>query len=380
MPDGEGPFPLVIFIHGFKGFMDWGPFPLVAKQLAVAGCMVVRFNGSHNGTTPEHLTTFADPEAFGRNTFSIELDDLGRVLDWSLAELPVDRKRIALLGHSRGGGLAICKAAEDPRVTRLVTWAAVHSFDHFWTPALLTRWQRDGVQYVVNSRTGEQLPMYITLYDDFMAHHARFDILTLASHISIPWLIIHGTADEAVKVEAAHQLHLTTSATMMFGHIETNRERMDHFVRLREVQARKPASAKGFLAFIPWPFQDEDTMLKRLKRARNTVTGDEYVRMIAMSRIMLPNIINVQASWLTVGKSIAQVCLHAGANDFGSIMIEENVVSAAGAPFRFTANGIQQAIREAGFVPQLRNQQYEFREIPATIEQQTLNHQTMVID
>ncbi len=207
MPDGEGPFPLVIFIHGFKGFMDWGPFPLVAKRLAAAGCMVVRFNGSHNGTTPEHLTTFADPEAFGRNTFSIELDDLGRVLDWGLAEIPVDRKRIALLGHSRGGGLAICKAAEDPRVTRLVTWAAVHSFDHFWTPALLTRWQRDGVQYVVNSRTGEQLPMYITLYDDFMAHHARFDILTLASHISIPWLIIHGTADEAVTVAAAHQLH-----------------------------------------------------------------------------------------------------------------------------------------------------------------------------
>jgi cyclic dehypoxanthinyl futalosine synthase len=187
--------------------------------------------------------------------------------------------------------------------------------------------------------------------------------------------------DEWLAVmEAAHQLHLTTSATMMFGHIETNRERMDHFVRLREVQARKPASAKGFLAFIPWPFQDEDTMLKRLKRARNTVTGDEYVRMIAMSRIMLPNIVNVQASWLTVGKSVAQVCLHAGANDFGSIMIEENVVSAAGAPFRFTANGIQQAIREAGFIPQLRDQQYAFRDIPATIEQQALNHQTMVID
>lgn len=187
--------------------------------------------------------------------------------------------------------------------------------------------------------------------------------------------------DEWLAVmEAAHQLHLTTSATMMFGHIETNRERMDHFVRLREVQARKPASAKGFLAFIPWPFQDEDTMLKRLKRARNTVTGDEYVRMIAMSRIMLPNIINVQASWLTVGKSVAQVCLHAGANDFGSIMIEENVVSAAGAPFRFTANGIQQAIREAGFIPQLRDQQYAFRDIPATIEQQALNYQTMVID
>lgn len=187
--------------------------------------------------------------------------------------------------------------------------------------------------------------------------------------------------DEWLAVmEAAHQLRLTTSATMMFGHIETNLERMQHFVRLREVQAKKPADAKGFLAFIPWPFQDEGTLLQRLKRARNTCTGDEYVRMIAMSRIMLPNIVNVQASWLTVGKAVAQVCLHAGANDFGSIMIEENVVSAAGAPFRFTANGIQQAIREAGFVPQLRDQQYRFRDLPASIEQQALDTAGMVVD
>ena len=106
-------------------------------------------------------------------------------------------------------------------------------------------------------------------------------------------------------MRAAHQLHLTTSATMMFGHIETNLERMQHLVKLREVQSEKPADAKGFLAFIPWPFQDEDTILKKLKRARNTVTGDEYVRMIAMSRIMLPNVKNIQASWLTVGKQVA---------------------------------------------------------------------------
>lgn len=181
-------------------------------------------------------------------------------------------------------------------------------------------------------------------------------------------------------MRAAHQLRLTTSATMMFGHIETNYERMDHLVRLRAVQAEKPADAKGFLAFIPWPFQDEDTILKKLKRARNTVTGDEYVRMIAMSRIMLPNVINIQASWLTVGKAVAQVCLHAGANDFGSIMIEENVVSAAGARFRFTANGIQDAIREAGFRPQLRNQQYEYRELPANMVQQDLNRVALIVD
>ena len=181
-------------------------------------------------------------------------------------------------------------------------------------------------------------------------------------------------------MHAAHNLHLTTSATMMFGHIETNWERMDHFVRLREVQEKKPEDAKGFLAFIPWPFQDEDTILKKIKRARNTCTGDEYVRMIAMSRIMLPNVVNIQSSWLTVGKQVAQMTLHGGANDFGSIMIEENVVSAAGANFRFTADGIQEAIREAGYRPQLRNQEYEYRDLPENIIQQQLDTANMIVD
>lgn len=181
-------------------------------------------------------------------------------------------------------------------------------------------------------------------------------------------------------MRAAHQLRLTTSATMMFGHVETNPERMEHLAAIRQVQSEKPEDAKGFLAFIPWPFQDEDTILRKLKRARNTVTGDEYVRMIALSRIMLPNVLHIQASWLTVGKKVAQICLHSGADDFGSIMIEENVVSAAGAAFRFTAQGIQDAIREAGFSPQLRNQQYEYRELPEHTEQQQLDHATMIVD
>jgi cyclic dehypoxanthinyl futalosine synthase len=175
-------------------------------------------------------------------------------------------------------------------------------------------------------------------------------------------------------MRAAHQLHLTTSATMMFGHIETLDERFEHLVSLRQVQSEKPADAKGFLAFIPWPFQDEGTMLRNVKGIRNSVTGDEYIRMIAMSRIMLPNVVNIQASWLTVGKAIAQVCLHAGANDFGSIMIEENVVSVAGAPHRFTSQGIMDSIREAGFEPQLRTQQYTYRELPQAIEQQVINY------
>ena len=175
-------------------------------------------------------------------------------------------------------------------------------------------------------------------------------------------------------MRAAHQLHLTTSATMMFGHIETIYERFEHLAWLRQVQSEKPADAKGFLAFIPWPFQDDGTLLRRVKNVRNEVTGEEYIRMIALSRMMLPNVINIQASWLTVGEQVAQLCLHAGANDFGSIMIEENVVSAAGAPHRFTSEGIQKAIKEAGFEPQLRNQQYEYRELPADVEQQVINY------
>ena len=175
-------------------------------------------------------------------------------------------------------------------------------------------------------------------------------------------------------MRACHQLHITTSATMMFGHIETLEERFEHLVWIRKVQSEKPADADGFLAFIPWPFMDDGTLLNRIRGIKNNVSADEYLRMIAISRIMLPNIKNIQASWLTVGKETAQLCLHGGANDFGSIMIEENVVSAAGAPHRFTYKSIQESIRKAGFEPQLRRQDYTLREIPQVIEEQIINY------
>ena len=144
--------------------------------------------------------------------------------------------------------------------------------------------------------------------------------------------------------------------------IETKRERIDHLVAIRQVQSEKPELATGFLAFIPWTFQDENTSLQGELGTTNQISSEEYIRTIAISRIMLPNIKNIQASWLTVGKNVAQICLHAGANDFGSIMIEENVVSSAGANYKFDAEGIQNAIHEAGFTPHLRNQRYEFIE------------------
>jgi len=158
----------------------------------------------------------------------------------------------------------------------------------------------------------------------------------------------------------AHKLSLTTSATMMFGHIETMEERIQHMIHIRDVQDEKPAGETGFISFIPWPFQDEGTSLQKKYGITNSVSSEDYLRTIAISRLMLPNVSNIQASWLTVGKDTAQLCLHAGANDFGSIMIEENVVSVAGANFKFDEEGIQRAIREAGFAPQLRNQQFQY--------------------
>jgi len=157
----------------------------------------------------------------------------------------------------------------------------------------------------------------------------------------------------------AHKLNLPTSATMMFGHAETIEERIDHIISIREVQSECPKGHHGFIAFIPWPFQDEGTSLKIRFGITNKVTADDYLRLLSVSRIMLPNITNIQASWLTVGKSTGQLALHAGANDFGSIMIEENVVSSAGSNNSFDEEGIKKAINEAGFSSMRRNQKYE---------------------
>jgi len=162
----------------------------------------------------------------------------------------------------------------------------------------------------------------------------------------------------------AHILNLPTSATMMFGHIETTEERIEHLILLRDLQEEKPKNHYGFITFIPWPFRDEGTVLLQTQGIRSSYTGTDYIRMIAISRILLNNIRHIQASILTVGKEIGMLSLHAGANDLGSIMIEENVVSAAGDTSRFNAGEIQEIIREAGFTPGRRNQKYELLEPP----------------
>ena len=155
----------------------------------------------------------------------------------------------------------------------------------------------------------------------------------------------------------AHRLNLPTSATMMFGHIETLRERIQHLLLIRDLQNEKPKDAFGFLAFICWSVQSRGTVLAERYKLQ-PVTPVEYVRTIAISRIVLNNIQNIQASWLTVGRATAQLCLHSGANDLGSIMIEENVLAAAGVSEQMDAEMMQQTIREAGFEPWLRDQKY----------------------
>ncbi|MFI3327670.1 MAG: CofH family radical SAM protein [Rikenellaceae bacterium] len=167
----------------------------------------------------------------------------------------------------------------------------------------------------------------------------------------------------------AHALNIPTSATMMYGHIETPRNRVEHLLLIRSLQEealRKNPNAYGFVAFIPWIFYSGGTVLEK-EGCKSEFSALEYIRIIAISRLILNNIRNIQASWLTVGKATAQIALHSGANDFGSIMIEENVVSSAGAQHKFDAEGIQEAISEAGFEPQLRNQLYEPREYKTTI-------------
>ncbi len=168
------------------------------------------------------------------------------------------------------------------------------------------------------------------------------------------------SAEDWLEVmRVAHKLNLPSSATMMYGHVENQSDRIEHLIRIREVQDQKPKGHYGFLSFIPWPFMDEGTVLRDKEGVRASADKRSYLRLIAISRLMLPNIEHIQASWLTVGKETGQICLHSGADDFGSIMIEENVVSAAGAKTQMDAEGIQHAIREAGLKPYQRNQIFE---------------------
>jgi len=201
----EAARPAVVVLHGFKGFKDWGMFPPLAERLARAGFSAVSLNVSGSGA--DDSGTFAHPERFGRNTFSAELADLGRVTD-ALASgalgVPAPTS-IGLLGHSRGGGVAVLHAADDARIRALVTWAAIASVDR-WPDDIVAAWRARGRHDVVNTRTGEVLPLYIDVLDDIRDRGAALDIEAAAARVAAPWLIVHGTADEAVPVAEAERL------------------------------------------------------------------------------------------------------------------------------------------------------------------------------
>jgi len=206
--------PVVIYAHGFNGFKDWGGMDRIAEAFAAAGFAFVKFNFSHNGTSPEQPEDFVDLETYGRNTYTTELDDLGAVLDWvSDAANPFaasfDTARIGLIGHSRGGGITLLKAAEDARVKAVTTWASVAECKTpwgSWPPEKLQAWRESGVEYIANSRTGQQLPLYYSLHQDFLQHAKRLDIERAVRGLRIPALFVHGTADTSVPVDRAHLL------------------------------------------------------------------------------------------------------------------------------------------------------------------------------
>ena len=199
--------PVVIFAHGFKGFKDWGAHNLVAQYFAERGFRYLKFNFSHNGTTTDNPLEFDDLIAFSDNTFSMELDDLGTVIDFvsNGSSMPA-ANIIYLIGHSMGGGISIIKTAEDPRIKKLVTLAAISDFKDLWAPEMEEQWRLSGIIYMPNTRTGQQMPLKVSMLNDLDKNKARLDILSQAAKIKQPWLIVHGSADSSVPFQQAEEL------------------------------------------------------------------------------------------------------------------------------------------------------------------------------
>lgn len=206
-PDQAENLPLIIFCHGYKGYKDWGAWSLMAEKFAVNGYFFVKFNYSHNGTTLEHPTDFADLEAFGNDNYSKQLSDLEWVIDYFSKNARVDPENIILMGHSRGGGLVTVKAAEDKRVKKLITLAGVDTLDFFPKGDRFEEWKKNGVFYSKNGRTQQEMPHYFQIFEDYQRNSNRYNVGNKARSFHGQSLIIHGSADEAVALSAAEHLH-----------------------------------------------------------------------------------------------------------------------------------------------------------------------------
>ncbi|WP_445748185.1 alpha/beta hydrolase family protein [Polaribacter sp.] len=205
------PKPVVIFCHGYKGFKDWGAWNLMASVFADAGFFFIKFNFSHNGGTVEQPIDFPDLEAFGNNNYTKELDDVETVIDWicfnSDFKNEVNLNAISLIGHSRGGGIVLLKSNEDSRIKKVITLAGVSDFgSRTATIGDLQNWKKEGVKYVLNARTNQQMPHFYQFYEDFIKNKERLNIQKATENIQIPHLIIHGDADTSVFIEEAQNL------------------------------------------------------------------------------------------------------------------------------------------------------------------------------
>lgn len=209
--------PLIIFVHGYKGYKNWGAWDLMANKYAKAGFFFVKFNFSHNGTTLDQVNHFADLEAFGHNNYSKEMSDLSFVIDYFSKFPEVDSDQIFLMGHSRGNGNILIKASEDDRIKALVGLAGVSDYgSRFPSKDVLDQIKKVGVMYIENQRTQQQMPHYYQFFEDFENNADRFNLQASAKKIDIPYLIIHGTADETVHIKEAENLHQWTKSSELF--------------------------------------------------------------------------------------------------------------------------------------------------------------------
>jgi len=206
--------PIVLYAHGFNGFKDWGGMDLVAAEFAKKGMPFIKFNFSHNGTTPELPTEFTDLEAYGTNTISKELNDFFIVYNWVTKEFTKQIEMtlpVVLIGHSKGGSESIVfTARKRSHISKLITWAAPARADipwYNWPTDKIFEWKRNGFTEIENKRTKQKLKLGLELLEDFENHKINYDVLSSASKVSVPWLICHGDADESVDLENAFKLH-----------------------------------------------------------------------------------------------------------------------------------------------------------------------------